>query len=203
MGGGASIAAESKQSYTNSFSCMSGTSYEISIAPEMWYGPGKLNIPSTGVFQTDTTISATAANTSGDRLFSFYKFIPAIATTGGSEGITGKYGVYYWWESAGAPPAYGALEPKYYIDSFGVNSAGTRVGVNFWGTTSVRGKFDLVDIYVITPDKERVDVMKNIPNSSFSGSGDLELYGNFQHLRDTFIKYLNQQFEFYIRAWNT
>lgn len=116
-----------KESHTNSFSCTSGSKYEITIQPELWYAAGNLNIPATGTFEQDTTVYASTAPRARDYWITVY-----LANSGGRLGAK-----LTWVSGANEDSDYGDIQPRKIIDVAQPQSR-TRFRWSFWGLGNIR-----------------------------------------------------------------
>lgn len=156
--------------HSSSFTCDYGSSYFAQSIPDMWWNAGTLNIPATGNFIEDTTVTVTAVTQRTDYDLS----ITVAETTEDNYGGVGFNTSKYANPNSHTEP-FGSCSPNYISDGFCVypKPYTTKSYFFFWGESSVRGLFDYCSIVLEDDNGNTYTVGTNIPNSAFSGAGDI------------------------------
>lgn len=167
--------------HTNSFTTTVGTKYEIVPTPDIWW-QYDFNIPLTGTFDNDTTISATA------KICTDYEFDMTVGRGNGHNGAD----VRKSW-SPGAEEMFGAFSKWYIMDAFHLNVRRgiARMWLAFWGGDNVYGLFKTCT-YEILIDDTWYKILDHEPNRNFNEYGDI--YKEF-YLRSPLYRPLQQVYE--------
>lgn len=175
--------------HTESFDCPVGTSYEIKNIPEIWHNAGDLkfeyvsgavNLPLTGSFQKDTTISAGEATVRTD-----YDVKVVMATMPKNSLGFGASCTYIWGNTDGNSK-YGSFDPLYVIDIINIWPADNTFtkfnsDIAFWGKTPVTGLFKTFSATLTEANGTKHTLITAAPNSAFgttveAGMGDIVNY---------------------------
>lgn len=150
--------------HTSSFTCDAGTEYEIVVIPDMWWKAGELNIPASGTFTEDTTVTVGEPSIQTD--------YDADITIEGRN-LNGNTGYGF-----NTNDGVGDVTPLYITDGLMIYPPGTsRSYFFFWGASSVKGLFTTMSCSMTYEDdageEQTIMICDNIPNSSFDGNGDI------------------------------
>ena len=150
--------------HTSSFTCDAGTEYEIVVIPDMWWKAGELNIPATGTFTEDTTVTVGEPSIQTD--------YDADITIEGRN-LNGNTGYGF-----NTNDGVGDVTPLYITDGLMIYPPGTsRSYFFFWGASSVKGLFTTMSCSMTYEDddgeEQTIMICDNIPNSSFDANGDI------------------------------
>ena len=175
--------------YTSDFTCHEGDSYSITVTTiNSWFIAGTLNIPDTGVFTEDTTITITEAS-----------FITEFTVNFVPEWANPDDAINYVEDALGACCTYrnGAPESNLYADNqYGIieeehdlidiiawrqrkNTGNIYSTICFWASPTTSDDFviiDTVDVVEIT-SPEYLLLFKNVPNSNITKTG-FDLFSN-------------------------
>ena len=167
--------------HTNSFTTTVGTAYEIVATPDIWW-QYDFNKPLKGIFDNDTTISATA------KICTDYEFDMTVGRGNGHNGAD----VRKSW-SPGAEEMFGAFSKWYIMDAFHLNVRRgiARMWLAFWGGDNVYGLFKTCT-YEILIDDTWYKILDHEPNRNFNEYGDI--YKEF-YLRSPLYRPLQQVYE--------
>ena len=126
--------------HTSSFAVNVGTKYEIVYVPDMWYSMG-FNIPITGTFEEDTTITTTSS------IKTDYEFEFTTSYTDESTLTSLGFDVTKVWNPRGK--LYGSISKYFIIDmmkfisggtvseDWGGGLSGAHIKISFWGNDNV------------------------------------------------------------------
>lgn len=173
--------------HTSSFAVNVGTKYEIVFVPDMWYSMG-FNIPITGTFEEDTTITTTSS------IKTDYEFEFTTSYTDESTLTSLGFDVTKVWNPRGK--MYGSISKYFIIDmmkfisggtvseDWGGGLSGAHIKISFWGNDNVYGLFKTCTLEVFV-DGAWHKILNNEPNRSFDAKGDFYKHMNFtRHNKD-------------------
>ena len=187
--------------HTSSFRCKVNTVLDIANTKIVWWNPGNLIIDE----KNQNTLSLTLTATKNITITAVeatrktnYTFEVKFAAQWGNDGHyvkeerIGYQSLSYLNNGNSVYNDFGAISPEGIFDCFAIQHISHTLYCTFYGIESVAGLFKYFNCTLITEDGTKYKIFQNIPNSKFSGTGDLTMPGT-QELDDLYVSLIGKK----------